>query len=95
MIHTDGLTKRFDGHVAVDGLSLDVREGEVFGFLGPNGAGKTTTIRMLTCLIEPTAGAATVLGYRVGEADQAIRRGSASLPRARVTTIDYPPGRTC
>ncbi len=59
MIHTDNLTKKFGEILAVEGLSLDVAEGEVFGFLGPNGAGKTTTVRMLTCLIGPTGGLAT------------------------------------
>ena len=50
---------------AVDGVDLDVAEGEVVGFLGPNGAGKTTTLRMLTTLLRPTAGTATVAGYDV------------------------------
>ncbi|MCA9938795.1 MAG: ABC transporter ATP-binding protein [Anaerolineales bacterium] len=74
MIHTENLTKKFDEFVAVDRLSLDVAEGEVFGFLGPNGAGKTTTVRMLTSLIGPTAGSGTVLNYRIGQDDQEIRR---------------------
>ena len=50
MIHARGLVKRFGELVAVDGIDLDVRRGEAFGFLGPNGAGKTTTIKMLTGL---------------------------------------------
>ncbi len=62
MIHTENLTKQFKSTLAVDRLTLDVREGEVFGFLGPNGAGKTTTVRMLTSLIGPTSGTATVNG---------------------------------
>jgi ABC-2 type transport system ATP-binding protein len=74
MIHTQNLTKRFGTVLAVDGLTLDVREGEVFGFLGPNGAGKTTTVRMLTCLIGPTQGTATVAGFQVGQQDTQIRR---------------------
>lgn len=74
MIRTDNLTKKFDDFVAVDRLSLDVAEGEVFGFLGPNGAGKTTTVRLLTCLIAPTAGSGVVSGYRIGQDDQNIRR---------------------
>ncbi len=74
MIDTENLTKSFDGHTAVDRLTLHIGEGEVFGFLGPNGAGKTTTVRMLTCLIAPTQGRATVLGYEVGRESQSIRR---------------------
>ncbi len=74
MIHTENMTKRFKETLAVDGLNLDVSEGEVFGFLGPNGAGKTTTVRMLTSLIAPTSGTATVAGYTVGKQDAEIRR---------------------
>lgn len=74
MIKTRGLTKRFDDVLAVDNLSLDVAEGEVFGLLGPNGAGKTTTVRLLTCLIAPTAGEAWVNGHKVGEENTAIRQ---------------------
>jgi ABC-2 type transport system ATP-binding protein len=73
MIELSNLTKQFDDHIAVDRLSLSIDKGEVFGFLGPNGAGKTTTVRMLTSLIRPTAGHATVLGYKIGQDDQAIR----------------------
>jgi ABC-2 type transport system ATP-binding protein len=61
-IETRGLRKHYGQFVAVDGLDLAVREGEVFGLLGPNGAGKTTTILMLLGLTEPTAGTASVLG---------------------------------
>ena len=78
MIHTEGLTKTFgEGEhamTAVNGLTLDVAEGEVFGFLGPNGAGKTTTVRMLTSLIAPSHGSASINGLRVGRDDQAIRQ---------------------
>ena len=78
MIHLDGLTKVFGeaehANTAVDHLTLDVAEGEVFGFLGPNGAGKTTTVRMLTSLIGPTSGQASVNGLVVGRDDQAIRQ---------------------
>src|SRR5215510_13472048 len=61
-IEVSGLTKRFGEVLAVDNLSFTVDEGRVVGFLGPNGAGKTTTLRMLLGLVNPTAGAATVLG---------------------------------
>jgi ABC-2 type transport system ATP-binding protein len=74
MIHTESITKKFGEVLAVEGLSLDVREGEVFGFLGPNGAGKTTTVRMLTSLIGLTSGAAQVAGFTVGRQDTEIRR---------------------
>jgi ABC-2 type transport system ATP-binding protein len=74
MIHTDNLAKRFGPIIAVENLSLDVAEGEVFGFLGPNGAGKTTTVRMLTSLIGATSGSATVAGFTVGQRDTDIRR---------------------
>ncbi len=62
-IKADGLIKRFGSVTAVDGISLEVREGEIFGFLGPNGAGKTTTINMLCTLLAPTEGTASVGGY--------------------------------
>ncbi len=84
IIHTENLTKRFvikkqEAVLAVDHLSLDVAEGEVFGFLGPNGAGKTTTVRMLTTLIAPTEGTAEINGFRLGQADQEIRRSVGIL----------------
>lgn len=82
MIHAENLTKEFDGHVAVERLSLDIPAGEVFGFLGPNGAGKTTTVRMLVSLIAPTSGTATVAGYRLGEDDREIRRHVGILTEA-------------
>ncbi|WP_038045776.1 ATP-binding cassette domain-containing protein [Thermus caliditerrae] len=62
VIETRGLTKRYGRVVAVEGLNLEVHEGEVFGLLGPNGSGKTTTILMLLGLTEPTSGEARVLG---------------------------------
>jgi ABC-2 type transport system ATP-binding protein len=65
VLQTHSLTKRFGDVVAVDGVSLSVHRGEVFGFLGPNGAGKTTTIGMLLGLIHPTAGRVEVLGQEV------------------------------
>ena len=64
-ITTEGLVRSFDGVPAVDGLDLDVREGEIYGFLGPNGAGKSTTVRVLCTLLAPTAGRAIVAGHDV------------------------------
>jgi ABC-2 type transport system ATP-binding protein len=76
LIETEGLTKKFGNLTAVDGLTLHVNDGEVFGFLGPNGAGKTTTIRMLCCLISKTSGTARIGNYDVGNSadQQKIRR---------------------
>ncbi|MBE2225081.1 MAG: ABC transporter ATP-binding protein, partial [Anaerolineae bacterium] len=79
MIKTENLTKKFDTVLAVDRLSLEIGEGEVFGFLGPNGAGKTTTVRMLTSLIAPTAGTASVMGYDIIQNDQNVRRNVGIL----------------
>jgi ABC-2 type transport system ATP-binding protein len=75
VVETRGLAKRYDGRrgrppvVAVAGIDLSVRRGEIYGFLGPNGAGKTTTLRMLVGLIRPTAGEASVLGRPPGAPD--------------------------
>ena len=63
VIRMEGLTKRYGTQTVVDRLSLDVAEGEIFGFLGPNGAGKTTTMLMLLGLTEPTAGTVRVCGF--------------------------------
>lgn len=79
MITTQNLTKKFDQITAVENLTLEIPEGEVFGFLGPNGAGKTTTVRLLTSLITPTAGSATVNGHVIGEEDIDIRRSVGLL----------------
>jgi ABC-2 type transport system ATP-binding protein len=79
MIRTEGLTKQFikskkDAPItAVDGLTLNVEEGEVFGFLGPNGAGKTTTVRLLTSLIAPTSGRAFIDKLDITQGGQKIR----------------------
>jgi ABC-2 type transport system ATP-binding protein len=66
MIEVRNLAKKFGDITAVDDLSFQVDEGEVFGLLGPNGAGKTTTIRMLCCLIAKTSGEARIAGYEIG-----------------------------
>ncbi|MGZ7210212.1 MAG: ABC transporter ATP-binding protein, partial [Methanobacterium sp.] len=62
-IELNNLTKKFGDFTAVDNISLDVKEGEIFGFLGPNGAGKSTTIRVLCTLAQPTSGSATIADY--------------------------------
>ncbi len=74
MIATRELTKRFKSVTAVDGITLDVAEGELVALLGPNGAGKSTTLRMLTTLIPPTAGSAEVAGLDVVTRQREVRR---------------------
>jgi drug efflux transport system ATP-binding protein len=73
-VRMESLVKRFGNFVAVDNVSLEVEQGEIFGFLGPNGAGKSTTIRILCGLLAPTSGRATVHGFDVATQPEAIRR---------------------
>ena len=73
-VETRELVKRFGGFTAVDGVSLEIRRGEVFGFLGPNGAGKTTTIRILCGLLAPTSGRARVNGYDVAAEPERVKQ---------------------
>ena len=73
-IETHALTRRFGAHTAVDGLDLTVRQGELFALLGVNGAGKTTTLRMLSGLLQPTSGEADILGFRLTQQPQEIKR---------------------
>jgi len=73
LIETENLTRKFGDITAVDGLTLRVDDGEVFGFLGPNGAGKTTTVRMLCCLISKTSGSARIADYEVGNKSDSIK----------------------
>ncbi|GAC68613.1 daunorubicin resistance protein DrrA family ABC transporter ATP-binding protein [Gordonia soli] len=90
MIHARGLVQKFHTGrgkqkrevLAVDGVDLDIEEGEVVGFLGPNGAGKTTTLRMLTTLLRPTAGTATVNGYDVVADSVMVRRSIGYVSQA-------------
>jgi ABC-2 type transport system ATP-binding protein len=72
-ISVEGLERAFDDVFAVQGVDLAVDEGEIYGFLGPNGAGKTTTVRMLTTLLLPTGGRATVAGHDVVKEARAVR----------------------
>ncbi len=73
IIQTINLTKRYGKLVALNGLHLNIEEGECFGYIGPNGAGKTTTIRILSTLLQPTWGEAKVCGYTVGYESRRIR----------------------
>ena len=80
MLVTNNLSKRYDGFTAVDKLNLSIKEGEIFGFLGHNGAGKTTTISMLTTLILPSSGNASIAGYDVVRDNLKVRRLLGYLP---------------
>jgi len=73
-IDASDLTRRFGSFVAVDSITFHVERGEVFGFLGANGAGKTTAIRMLTGLLQPTSGTASVAGFDIGTQAEQVRR---------------------
>ncbi len=73
VIRVEGLVKRFDDFTAVNNISFNVREGEIFGFLGPNGAGKSTTIKVLCTLLQPTSGLIEVAGRDVTRESDAVR----------------------
>ncbi|NHI89795.1 MAG: ATP-binding cassette domain-containing protein [Candidatus Thorarchaeota archaeon] len=80
-IELKNLTKRFGNLTAVDGLFLDIRWGEIFGLLGPNGAGKTTTVNILSTLLDPTEGYATVAGHDVVEKASEVRKVIGLCPQ--------------
>ncbi|GHO49433.1 ABC transporter ATP-binding protein [Ktedonospora formicarum] len=82
IIQVRQLVKRFGDHEAVKGISFEVEEGEVYGLLGPNGAGKSTTIKMLTTLLSPTAGSATVNGFDIKHQTNAVRSSIGYVPQA-------------
>jgi ABC-2 type transport system ATP-binding protein len=73
-VHTENLTRRFNDLVAVDHISFEIGQGEIFGLLGPNGAGKTTTLSMLATMLKPTEGKATVNGIDVEQDEDGVRR---------------------
>ncbi|MBV8694134.1 MAG: ATP-binding cassette domain-containing protein, partial [Ktedonobacteraceae bacterium] len=82
IIEVSDLVKRFGDNTAVDHVSFVVNEGEVFGLLGPNGAGKSTIIKMLTTLLPPTSGRASVAGFDVAQQQMAVRRCIGYVPQA-------------
>ena len=74
IIETKDLTKQFKGTLAVDHVNFNVKQGEIFGFLGPNGAGKTTTIKMLTTLLRPSQGSASIAGFDIMHQRNMVRK---------------------
>jgi len=94
VIEVSGLTKNYEGHWAVRGVSFDVAEGDIFGFIGPNGAGKTTSIRIISTLLEPTTGTVKVGGRNVIGDAEAVRRLIGFMPDnfgvyERITVWEY------
>jgi ABC-type antimicrobial peptide transport system ATPase subunit len=95
MIHARGLARVFDTKrgrekvavTAVGGVDIDVDEGEIVGFLGPNGAGKTTTLRMLTTLLKPTRGTATVAGFDLATDPLNVRRNIGYVSQSGSTAM--------
>lgn len=94
MISLDRLTKRFGTQTAVDAISFEIPAGQIVGFLGPNGAGKSTTLKMLTGMIEPTSGTATVCGYDLRTNIVEVKRHVGFVPESgavfeSLTGIEY------
>src|ERR1700677_3853576 len=82
MISIDHLTKRFGTQTAVDSLSLEIPAGQIVGFLGPNGAGKSTTLKMLTGMLEPTSGSATICGFDLRRDIIEVKRHVGFVPES-------------
>jgi ABC-2 type transport system ATP-binding protein len=81
ILEVTNLSKRYGSTVALDRVTLEVHEGEIFGLLGPNGAGKTTLLSIVSCLLEPSAGSARLLGRAVTTRDRALRRLIGIVPQ--------------
>ncbi len=88
VIDVKGLTRHYGDLVAVDHVEFDVEEGEMFGFLGPNGAGKTTTVRMLTGVLDPTAGTATIEGHDIEHEPLGAREHLGIVPEEANVYLD-------
>ena len=91
-IEVEHITKKYGEFTAVDDVSFDVREGEIFGLLGPNGAGKSTLIRMMTTLIEITSGTARIGGHDVQKQPDEARRLMGVIPQAMTSDLDLTVG---
>ncbi|GBE14781.1 putative ABC transporter ATP-binding protein YbhF [bacterium BMS3Abin14] len=80
MIVAEGLTKKYKEFISLDDLNLQVSRGEIFGFLGHNGAGKTTTVNILTTLLSPTSGRASICGFDIQDESRQVRERIDYLP---------------
>jgi ABC-2 type transport system ATP-binding protein len=94
LLSLDRLTKRFGTQIAVDAISFEIPAGQIVGFLGPNGAGKSTTLKMLTGMIEPTSGTATICGYDLRTNIVEVKRRVGFVPESgavfeSLTGIEY------
>ena len=87
-IEVENIVKRYGNFTAVDGISFNVEDGEIFGLLGPNGAGKSTLIRMLTTLILPTSGRARINGFDVVRSASDVRRSIGVIPQALTSDLE-------
>src|SRR5580700_6210591 len=87
-VEVENLTKRFGDFCAVDRLNFKVDNGEIFGLLGPNGAGKSTLIRMLTTLVPPTSGTASINGFDVVRNPNGVRQSIGVIPQAMTSDVD-------
>src|SRR5512146_1898499 len=87
-IDVRGIVKKFGDFTAVNGISFQVKSGEIFGLLGPNGAGKSTLIRMLTTLLPPTSGTAVVGGFDITKQADSVRRAIGVIPQAMTSDLE-------
>lgn len=88
MISLNNLTKKYGETLAVNGISFEIKKGEIVGLLGPNGAGKSTTIRMITCYLNPTSGSAKVAGYDIEKDTRKIKKIIGYLPESAPLYMD-------
>src|SRR5436305_9096977 len=87
-IDVQNIVKTFGEFTAVKGITFHVASGEIFGLLGPNGAGKSTLIRMLTTLLTPTSGTATVNGFDVVKQADGVRQSIGVIPQAMTSDLE-------
>src|SRR5579859_7464174 len=88
LVRARGLTKRFGGFTAVDGIDFELYQGEAFGFLGPNGAGKSSTMRMISCVSPPTEGELTIFGRDPRRSGPAIRARLGVVPQEDTLDVE-------